>query len=202
MTGAVIPFLIATGFAAGLNVYLTVATLGLLGRAGLVELPGALGVIESLWVIGACLALVSIEFIADKVPVVDVAWNVLQTFVRVPVAGVLAYAATTPLDPQWQLLAALLGSLIALAAHGGKVAAHSAVTPSPEPVSNIGLSLTEDAVAVGLTWFATQYPYLAAAIALGFLVAIVLMARVVIRAFRRARTRRIATAPAASARRP
>lgn len=185
MNGAVVPFLIATSFAAGLNVYATVATLGLLARADLVELPGALGAIESAWVIGACLALLAVEFIADKVPVLDVAWNLLQTFVRVPVAGVLAYAATTPLDPQWQLLAGLVGSGIALAAHGGKVAAHSAVTPSPEPVSNIGLSLMEDAVAIGLTWFATQYPWLAAAVALSFLLVIVLMVRFVIRAFRR-----------------
>ncbi len=181
MNAVLVPFIITTSFSAGLNVYATVATLGLLARTGWVELPGALGVIENEWIIVACLMLVVIEFFADKVPVVDVAWNLLQTVVRVPVAGVLAYAATTPLDPQWQLLAAFLGSVIALIAHGGKIAAHSAVTPSPEPASNIGLSLTEDAVAIGLTWFATQYPYLAAAIAIVLLVLIVMLIRLVMR---------------------
>lgn len=184
MNSALVPFLIATSFAAGLNVYLTVATLGILGRAGVVELPGALNTIESWWIIGACLGLLAMEFIADKVPVLDLAWNVLQTFVRVPVAGVLAYAATAPLDPQWQLLASVLGGVIALMATGGKLAARSAVTPSPEPASNIALSLTEDAVALGLTWFATQYPWLAAAIALVLLVLIVVLFRVVLRAVR------------------
>jgi len=75
----------------------------------------------------------------------------------------------------------VIGSTIALVAHGGKVAAHSAVTPSPEPASNIALSLTEDAIAIGLTWFATQYPYLAAAIAVGLLVLIVILIRFVVR---------------------
>lgn len=186
MSGALVPFLITTSFAAGLNVYLTVATLGLLGRAEFVDLPGALDAIENPWVIGACLALFAIEFVADKVPFIDVAWNVLQTFVRVPVAGVLAYAATTPLEPHWQLLAAAAGSTIALMAHGGKVAAHSAVSPSPEPASNVALSLGEDATAIGLTWFATQYPYIAAAIVLVLLLVIVLMVRFIMRMFRRA----------------
>ncbi|MGE4056467.1 MAG: DUF4126 domain-containing protein [Vicinamibacterales bacterium] len=181
MNAILVPFIITTSFSAGLNVYATVATLGLLARAGWVELPGAVGAVENEWIIGACLVLVVIEFLADKVPVGDVAWNVLQTVVRVPVAGVLAYAATTPLDPQWQLLAGFLGSVIALVAHGGKVAAHSAVTPSPEPASNVALSLTEDAVAIGLTWFATQYPYLAAAIAIVLLVLIVMLIRFVVR---------------------
>lgn len=181
MNAVLVPFIITTSFSAGLNVYATVATLGLLARAGWVELPGTLGTIENEWIIGACLVLVVIEFFADKVPVVDVAWNVLQTVVRVPVAGVLAYAATAPLDPQWQFLAAFVGSAIALVAHGGKVAAHSAVSPSPEPASNIALSLIEDAVAIGLTWFATEYPYLAAAIAVGLLVLIVMLIRFVVR---------------------
>src|SRR5690606_4583438 len=127
VTSVLVPFVITTSFSAGLNAYATVATLGLLARAGWVQLPGALGAVANEWVIGACLALVAIDFFADNVPVVDVVWNVLRTVVRVPVAAVLAYAATTPLDPQWQLLAALLGSAIAFVAHSGKVAAHSVV---------------------------------------------------------------------------
>jgi hypothetical protein len=86
----------------------------------------------------------------------------LHTFVRVPLAGLLAYAATSRLSPGKQLLATVLGGTIALAAHGGKTAVRAAVTPS-EPFSNISLSLGEDAIATGLTWFATRHPYWAAA---------------------------------------
>lgn len=185
----VVPFLIATCVAAGLNVYATVATLGLVARAGLVELPGSLGVVEHGWVIGICLVMVAAEFIADSIPLLDLLWNALQTAVRVPVAGVLAYAATAPLDPEWQLAAALCGSAVALVAHVGKVAAHSAIATSPEPVSNIGLSIVEDAVAIGLTWFATQYPLVAAAIALVLLAAIGLAVRWVVRLLTRSRRR-------------
>src|SRR5438128_11736103 len=132
---------VATSFAAGLNVYATVATLGLLARAGVIALPPSLDAITSWWVIGAAAALYLVEFVADKIPAVDLVWNALQTFVRVPVAALLAYGATTQLSMGEQFLATTAGGLIALAAHGGKTAARVAVTPSPEPFSNIALSL-------------------------------------------------------------
>jgi hypothetical protein len=125
-----------------------------------------------------------LEFFADKIPAFDLVWNALHTFIRVPVAALLAYGATSQLSPEKQLLATLLGGAIALAAHGGKTAIRAAVTPSPEPLSNIGLSLGEDALAIFLTWFATQHPYLAAALALCFLLIIVMLVRWVVRALR------------------
>jgi hypothetical protein len=176
--------LVAISFAAGLNVYATVATLGLLAHAGVLPLPPALNLLTSWWVIGASAVLFLVEFFADKVPAFDLIWNALHTFVRVPVAALLAYGATSQLSPEKQLIATLLGGAIALAAHGGKTAVRAAVTPSPEPLSNIGLSLGEDALAIFLTWFATQHPYLAAAIALVFLAIIVLLVRLVVRAIR------------------
>ena len=176
--------IIAVSFAAGLNVYATVATLGLLARAGWVPLPPALGLVESWWVIGASGVLFLVEFFADKVPAFDLLWNALQTFVRVPVAALLAYGATAHLSPEKQLLATLLGGAIALAAHGGKTAVRAAVTPSPEPFSNAALSLSEDAFAVFLTWFATTHPYIAGAIELAFVIVIVMLVRVVVRALR------------------
>jgi hypothetical protein len=176
--------LVATSFAAGLNVYATVATLGLLARFDLLPLPGSLHVLENWWIIAASVALFVIEFFADKVPAFDLIWSALHTFVRVPIAALLAYAATSHLSPGKQLLAALLGGLVALAAHGGKTAVRAAVTPSPEPVSNISLSLGEDALAIFLTWFATQHPYSAAAIVLVLLVIIVILARWVMGALR------------------
>ena len=176
--------LVAISFAAGLNVYATVATLWLLAHAGLLPLPPALHPLTNWWIIGASGALFLVEFFADKVPAFDLIWNALHTFVRVPVAALLAYGATSQLSPEKQLIATLLGGAIALAAHGGKTAVRAAITPSPEPLSNIGLSLGEDALAIFLTWFATQHPYLAAGIALVFLVIIVLLVRLVVRAIR------------------
>ena len=185
MTMPALPaLLLATSFAAGLNVYATVATLGLLARAQVLVLPPALHPVASWYVIGACVALFLVEFFADKIPAFDLVWNALHTFVRIPVAALLAWGATTQLSPGMQLLAAVLGGGIALAAHGGKMAARLAVTPSPEPLSNIGLSLGEDALAVFLTWFATQHPYITAAIVAVALLLVVLTIRFVVRALR------------------
>jgi hypothetical protein len=176
--------LVAISFAAGLNVYATLATLGLLAHAGLLPLPAALHAISNWWVIGASVALFLVEFFADKVPAFDLVWNALHTFIRVPVAALLAYGATSQLSPEKQLIATLVGGLIALAAHSGKTAVRAAVTPSPEPVSNISLSMAEDVLAVFLTWFATAHPYVAAAIVALFLVVIAAVIRFVVRALR------------------
>lgn len=179
-----VALIVAVSFAAGLNVYATVATLGLLAHAGVVVLPDALHPLASWWIIGAAAALFAVEFFADKVPAFDLVWNALHTFIRVPIAGLLAWRATATLTPQEQLLATLLGAAIAFAAHSGKTAVRAAVTPSPEPISNIGLSLGEDVVAVGLTWLATRHPYVAGTIAACLVVLIVLLIRWVWRALR------------------
>jgi Domain of unknown function (DUF4126) len=176
--------LVAISFAAGLNVYATLATLGLLAHAGVLPLPAALHLITSWWVIGTSIGLFLLEFFADKIPAFDLVWNALHTFIRVPVAALLAYGATAQLSPEKQMIATLVGGAIALAAHGGKTAVRAAVTPSPEPLSNIGLSLGEDALAIFLTWFATRHPYIAAALALCFVAVIILLVRWVVRALR------------------
>lgn len=176
--------LAATSFAAGLNVYATVGTLGLLSRAGVIELPASLDVLGSWWIIGVALAMFALEFFADKVPAFDLVWNALHTFIRIPVAALLAYVASSHLSPGLQLASAAVGGLIAFAAHGGKTALRAAVTPSPEPFSNMALSFGEDAGAIGLTWIATQHPYIAAAVVAVLLVSIVLLMRWVIRALR------------------
>ena len=176
--------LAAIGFAAGLNLYATVAVLGLLARFGHLPLPPGLQLLESWPIIAVSTALFAIEFFADKIPAFDLIWNALHTFIRVPVAGLLAYRATSQLSPEHQLLATLLGAAVALIAHGGKTAARAAVTPSPEPLSNIGLSVGEDVLAIGLTWLATRHPYVAGTIAVVFVVIIILLTRWVIRAMR------------------
>jgi hypothetical protein len=176
--------LVAASFASGLNVYATVATLGLLAHAGVFELPPTLHLLASWWVIGISGALFVVEFFADKIPAFDLLWNALHTFIRVPVAALIVWRATAQLSPGDQILATALGAAIALAAHSGKIAVRAAVTPSPEPVSNSLLSLGEDVLAVGLTWFATRHPYVAAAIVMVFLVIIALLVRWVWRGVR------------------
>jgi hypothetical protein len=180
----IIALVVGASFAAGLNVYATVATLGLIARAGWMELPPSLHLLENWWVIGAAAALFAIEFVADKIPAFDLIWNALQTFVRVPVAALMGYAATAQLSPQAQMLSALIAGGIAMAAHSGKFAVRAAVTPSPEPVSNTALSVAEDVAAVGLTWFATTHPYIAAGIALVLVVIAVLLVRLLFRAIK------------------
>ena len=178
--------IVAISFAAGLNVYATVATLGLLAHTKLLELPSGLHLLGSWWVIGAAIALFAIEFFADKIPAFDLFWNALHTFIRIPVAALIAYGASSHLSPEMQLVATLAGGMIALAAHGGKTAARVAVTPSPDPVSNFVLSAGEDTLAVFLTWLATQHPLAAAGIAAAILIVIVVMARWIVRTIVRA----------------
>jgi Domain of unknown function (DUF4126) len=177
--------LVVVCFSAGLNVYATVAMLGLLSRAKLLMLPGTLHGVENWYVISVCCLLFLVEVVGDKVPVFDLLWNAAHTFVRIPVAALLAYGATSGLPPDKQLLATVFGALIAFLAHGGKVAARVAVTPSPEPLSNMALSLGEDASVIFLTWFATRHPFAAASIVLVVLAIIVVAIRAVIRALRK-----------------
>ena len=92
--------LVAVSFAAGLNVYATIGTLGLLGHFGIVHLPAQLHLLDSWWIIGASAVLFVVEFFADKVPAFDLIWNALHTFIRVPIAALLAYAATSHLSPE------------------------------------------------------------------------------------------------------
>ncbi len=175
---------IGASFAAGLNVYATIATLGLMARLHWLVLPAGLNMLESWWVIGAAGALFAIEFFADKIPAFDLIWNALHTFVRVPIAAYVGYAATMQLSPTQQMLTAVLAGVIALVAHGGKMAVRAAVTPSPEPLSNMGLSVVEDVAAIGLTWFAVTHPYWAAGIALLLIVVTFLVIRWVVRAMK------------------
>src|SRR6202158_4027145 len=177
--------IIASSFAGGLNIYATVLTLGLLARPHAVLLPPGLDPLGQTWVLVTCAILFGIEFFADKIPGFDVFWNLLHTLIRVPIAALVAYHASSQLTPQMQIVATAIGAAIALAAHGSKTAVRAAVTPSPEPVSNIALSTTEDAVAIGLTWFATHHPVIAASIALACLAAAVLAARALLRAIQR-----------------
>ena len=177
-----VALMIAVSFAAGLNVYATVATLGLLSHTRFLDLPPSLHLLSNWGVIAAALALFAVEFFADKIPAFDLVWNALHTFIRVPIAALLAFQATASLSPGEQLAATLAGGAIAFIAHGGKTAVRAAVTPSPEPFSNMALSFGEDGLAIFLTWLSTWKPYIAAAIAFVLILITLLLIRFVIRA--------------------
>lgn len=158
--------IIAASFAAGLNTYATILTLGLLAHTGWVALPPGLEVLAHGWVIGLSATLFLVEFVADKIPALDLVWNALHTFIRIPAAALLAYRAADHLSPPMQMLAVAAGAAIAMVSHTSKTAVRAAVTASPEPVSNIALSSVEDVSAVGLTWLATKHPWVSAGTAL------------------------------------
>jgi len=132
----------------GINLYATVATLGLLGRFAHLKLPGDLDVVTNWWVIGVALVLFVIEFIADKIQLVDSVWDVIHTFIRIPAGAILAATAFGDFDRRVQVIALLLGGGLALSSHGTKAAARALINASPEPVSNIVVSLSEDILAV------------------------------------------------------
>ena len=182
--GTIAALVVAVSFAAGLNVYATLLTLGVMARMHWVVLPSGLDAVANGWVIGASALLYSADFIADKVPGFDLIWNAAHTFVRVPVAALLAYGASSHLSPEMQLLATVAGAAVASAAHGSKMAARVLVTPSPEPVSNTLLSGAEDVGAIGLTWMAVHHPFLGSAIVACLLVLAVALVRVMVRSLR------------------
>lgn len=132
----------------GINLYASVATLGLLSRFANLRLPGELEVLTNWWVIGIAGVLFLIEFVADKVPIVDSTWDVVHTFIRVPAGAVLAATAFGDFDKSVQVIAFLLGGGLALSSHGTKAATRALINTSPEPVSNIVVSTLEDILAV------------------------------------------------------
>src|SRR5467141_2894679 len=149
---------LGAGFSSGLNLYATVATLGLLQRFGVLHLPPGLRVLSHPWVLGVAISLYLIEFFSDKIPYFDTIWDAIHTFIRPPAAALLAFAAAGGAAPEWRWGAALLAGGVALTSHGTKASTRAAVNTSPEPLSNWLLSFGEDALAVLLTWMATVHP--------------------------------------------
>jgi hypothetical protein len=149
---------LGAGFSSGLNLYATVATLGLLQRFGVLHLPPGLQALAHSWVLGIAISLYLLEFFADKIPYFDTIWDAVHTFIRPPAAAILAYAAAGAAPPEWRWGAALIAGGVALTSHGAKASTRAAVNTSPEPLSNWALSFGEDILAVWLTWMATAHP--------------------------------------------
>jgi hypothetical protein len=158
---------LGAGFSSGLNLYATVATLGLLQRYGVIHLPSSLQVLSHPWLPGIAIALYLVEFLADKIPYFDTIWDAIHTFIRPPAAALLTYAAAGAAPPEWRWGAALLAGGVALTSHGTKASARAAVNTSPEPFSNWILSFGEDVLAVWLTWMATAHPLATTMIVVG-----------------------------------
>jgi Domain of unknown function (DUF4126) len=149
---------IGSSWVSGINLYITVATLGLLGRFAGLELPGELSVLTNWWIIGIALFLFLVEFFADKIPLVDSTWDAIHTFIRIPAGAVLAATAFGDFNMGVQVVAFLLGGGLALSSHGTKAATRAAINTSPEPVTNITASFIEDFIAVGSLLLAVFHP--------------------------------------------
>lgn len=172
-------------FAAGVNLYATVALLGLASRYGWVSLPPQYNAFDNSWVIGAAIFMYVVEFFADKVPYLDTAWDAVHTVIR-PIGGALV-AVTTLGDasPTTEALVMLLGGATAASSHLTKTSTRAVANTSPEPLSNWLLSLGEDAFVIGLGFLALKYPLAALVVAVVLLVLIAVFATVVIRTVRR-----------------
>lgn len=169
---------------AGVNLYATVAVLGLAARFKWVELPPQYQAFDNDWVIGGALALYVIEFVADKVPWVDSIWDTIHTFIR-PVGGALVAIATLgDASPGLEALMGITGGAIAAASHLTKASTRVAVNTSPEPFSNWFLSFAEDAFVLGLGLLALMYPVAALVVTVAIIVAILLALRWTIRTLR------------------
>ena len=172
-------------FAAGINLYATVALVGLASRFGWVQLPPEYTVFANPWIIGAAIFLYVIEFFADKIPWVDTLWDGLHTFIR-PVGGALmAVTALGEASPGLKALVGLMGGAVAAGSHVTKAGTRVMVNTSPEPFSNWILSLIEDAFVVLLGALALKYPIAALAVCALLLIAIALLARTMVQALRR-----------------
>ncbi len=191
-------FAMGSAWLSGINLYATVLTLGLLERFHVAHLPGDLGYLANNWVIGLAAGLYVIQFIADKIPAVDSVWDMIHTFIRVPAGAILAATAFGHFDPRVRLLALLVGGGIALSSHATKSATRLAATAntSPEPVSNIALSLFEDAVTVGGTFLMTIHPAILIAIVIVAVGGAIFFLRWISRSIKQRFRRRVSPTPA------
>jgi hypothetical protein len=172
-------------FAAGINLYATVAILGLATRFGWVDLPPQYRVFNNNWIIGVAIALYVVEFIADKIPWVDSLWDAIHTVIR-PVGGALiAVASIGHARPGVQAIAAIAGAGLATSTHVAKVGTRAVANTSPEPFTNWALSFAEDGFVLGLGLLALTHPVAAAIVVLAALGIILAGAGWLVRGIRR-----------------
>ncbi|HST27949.1 MAG TPA: DUF4126 domain-containing protein [Rudaea sp.] len=145
-------------WASGIRLYAAIFIVGLLGRLGFVQLPEHLLLLEHNWVLGASGFMLLVEFLADKVPAVDSAWDAIHTFIRIPIGAMLAWGAMGDAAPDVQMAAAILGGAIAGGTHLAKMGTRAAINASPEPFSNWTMSFSEDGILVAGLWLVFRHP--------------------------------------------
>jgi hypothetical protein len=158
----------ALGWASGLRLYAAVFLTGLVGYMGWVPLPAGLHVLQQPLLLYISGGLLAVEFIADKVPWVDSLWDSVHTFIRIPAGAALAYSVFGADQTSWAVIAALMGGTLAATSHTAKTATRAAANTSPEPFSNLMLSLAGDAFVPGMLWLSHEFP-------VAFFVALALM---------------------------
>jgi ABC-type multidrug transport system fused ATPase/permease subunit len=158
-----------TAWTSGINLYATVAALGIANRLEMIQLPQNLEVLSHPGVIAIACIMYLIEFFADKVPYLDTGWDALHTFIRVPAGALLAAGSLGDMNPALELMALLGGGSIALIAHGTKATARLAINASPEPFSNWAASITEDLTVFGSLWLMFNHPIVMMILVLVFL---------------------------------
>ena len=178
-------FAVGSAWLSGINLYATVFMLGILQRFNFAHLPGDLSYVAHTWVLVLSGALYAVQFIADKIPAVDSAWDMVHTFIRVPAGAILAATAFAHFDPSVRLAAMLLGGGIALTSHSAKAATRLVANTSPEPFSNVALSLAGDAVTVGGVTLMSHYPLVVLALVVVAVLVTFVMFRVIWKMMRR-----------------
>jgi hypothetical protein len=145
-------------WASGLRLYLTVFVVGLLAKFGYIDLPVALNILSNTVVIGVSGILMAVEFLADKIPYVDSAWDSIQTFIRIPAGALLAMGAINTSDPIIAMIAALLGGSLTGMTHATKAGSRAIINTSPEPVTNVATSFGEEGLVLSGGWLALTHP--------------------------------------------
>lgn len=162
--------LLGGSWASGINLYLTVAGLGIAGRAGWIDLPGNMDIISNPLIIGLASLMFLVEFVADKIPLVDSAWDSVHSFIRPAGAALMGYSAMSGSPEIAQMAVAMASGTVALDSHLTKATARAAINTSPEPFSNSIASVSEDTMVIGVLWLIAKHPVIATVFVVAFII--------------------------------
>ena len=181
----------ALGWASGLRLYAVVFLTGAAGALGWIDLPGGLSILQSPWLLGASGVLLFGEFFVDKIPGLDSVWDAIHTFVRIPAGAALAGAVFGGDPASWVAAAALMGGTLAATSHAAKLTTRASANTSPEPFSNIALSLLGDGAVPVMLWLSWAHPLVSlvvlAALVVASIVVVWVLWRFIARLMRRMR---------------